>query len=211
MQFVLDNIKFPVPYVELSTDISPDEVNQIYHYFVDITKTNFTTPSYTRSHHFEDSIWLRFTNGCMHDDIWDSEDAWDKFFNDFLKLPKTDEFRQFYKEARLVFKPIIFKMKQALEIHTGKKHPIQGVEVNMIPAGGHIKAHIDNHPADHCTHRVHLVLETNDQAYMLCNNEKRHFDRGQCFIFNNKMLHSVHNEGSTPRTHLVVDFLQLKD
>ena len=51
-------------------------------------------------------------------------------------------------------------------------------------------------------------VATNDNAYMTCNGVSKHYEKGKCFIFNNKMLHSVHNNGDTPRVHLVVDFLQ---
>jgi len=141
----------------------------------------------------------------------DTDENWGNFFKDFLKIEETPEHRRFYKDAVAFYKPYVFTLMDTLEAYTGKKHFAHGVEINMMPAHSSIKAHTDNHPYDVQTHRVHLVLSTNNDSYMICNGERRHYDKGQCFIFNNKMRHSVHNDGDTPRTHLVIDFLQFNN
>jgi hypothetical protein len=204
------NIKFPVPYIDMPIDISIDDIDRACNYFIELSNTKFFTPEYTRGWYFYGSLYLRFPNTCMNAIHDVNEEVWDRFFNTFLKIKQTPEHREFYNHAIDFFKPYAHNMQEALEKYTGDKFYIQGVEVNMMVPGTEIKEHIDQHLYDAQTHRVHLVLCTNDDAYMICNGEQRHYDKGQCFIFNNKMPHSVQNKGDTPRIHLVVDLLQIQ-
>lgn len=201
------DFKIKEEFVELDVKISEKELDDAYNHFADISKTDYCTPEYVRSDKFYGAPWLRFPLRCMYESASNGTDL-DNFIINTLKKQPTHDLVSFYQQAIAFYKPYTFKMLDALESHLGHRYYILGTEINMLPPGGEIKPHMDNHYLDYTSHRVHLVLGTNEHAYMFCGMQAKHFEKGKCFIFNNKKLHYVRNSGDTPRTHMVVDFLQ---
>lgn len=207
MNFVKESVKLPVPYYPLELNVDYEEISALLSYIKNPSVQEFLTPEHQRGKEFQGSNYIRLVNGCI-EPRENNDKNWNNFYK-WLKINPTLEHTNFYKNVRNLVVPLAAKMLTSLTDYTKQKHYTHGVEINTILPGTDIKGHVDDHLAVEETHRVHLVLETNENSYMICNNEKRHFPVGSCFIFNNSMWHSVHNTGTCPRTHLVIDFLTM--
>lgn len=82
-----------------------------------------------------------------------------------------------------------------------------GAELNLVHPNGLVKRHFDRHFYSDYTTRVHVVIETNTQTKFIFQNDQKVFATGDCFIFNNKLEHSIYNGGKEPRLHLVIDYV----
>jgi hypothetical protein len=205
--YLKSDVKLQVPFQLLEFSITKEEIDVLLSYIKDPKIQHLLTPDSSRSEEFYGSNYIRLVNGCINP-TENNETNWNNFF-DWLKIKPTTEHRNFYYNVRDLVIPFASKMMTSLDSYTNQKHYTHGVEINTVFPGTEIKRHVDSHNLTKETHRIHLVLETNENSYMICNNEKRHFPVGSCFIFNNLMWHSVHNDGASPRTHLVIDFLTL--
>ena len=201
------NVKLPVPFQLLGLNVNKEEIDALLSYIKNPKIQHLLTPESSRSEEFYGSNYIRLTNGCINPGE-NNETNWNNFF-DWLEIKPTTEHRNFYYNVSDLVVPFASKIMTSLGSYTNQKLYTYGVEINTVLPGSEIKSHVDSHFLDKETHRIHLVLETNEKSYMICNNEKRHFTVGSCFIFNNLMWHSVHNNGASPRTHLVIDFLTL--
>lgn len=201
------NVKLPVPFQLLRLNVNKEEIDALLSHIKNPKIQHLLTPESSRSEEFHGSNYIRLTNGCINPGE-NNETNWNNFF-DWLEIIPTCEYRNFYYNVRDLVVPLSSKMMTSLELYTNQKLYAFGVEINIVLPGAEIKSHVDSHFLDKESHRIHLVLETNEKSYMICNQEKKHFPVGSCFIFNNLMWHSVLNEGTTPRTHLVVDFLTI--
>ena len=77
-----------------------------------------------------------------------------------------------------------------------------------LPAGGTIAPHVDRAPYFWKTLRLHVPVETHDQAWMVCNGRAYLMRPGEAWALNNCTLHAVWNaHPSLPRTHLICDFV----
>lgn len=104
--------------------------------------------------------------------------------------------------------PIAEHMKQQVVKYIGEGYVPYNAEINIIPPGGKIKPHIDNHYASSGP-RLHTVLFTNPDVKFIITRESFHFESGTCFQFNNKLIHSVENNSKIDsRGHLVIDFMK---
>ena len=82
----------------------------------------------------------------------------------------------------------------------------------LMPAGTHIKPHVDNGGYSKSGHRVHFVVaSSSDVSFQVCHLQeciKLHTEEGTVFELNNRLQHFVDNDGTSPRIHLVVDILE---
>lgn len=77
-----------------------------------------------------------------------------------------------------------------------------------LPAGATIAPHVDRAPYFWKTIRVHVPVETHDQAWMVCNGLVYSMQPGEVWALNNCTTHAVWNAHAIlPRTHLICDFL----
>lgn len=74
--------------------------------------------------------------------------------------------------------------------------------LSVIMPGHVIPAHRD--VQDHVT-RVHVPITTNEQAKVHFGNESFHMQVGTAYLFNTEELHTIRNDGETPRIHLMFD------
>lgn len=65
-------------------------------------------------------------------------------------------------------------------------------------------AHMDVQPPDWVT-RVHVPIVTNPLATATTDDGELHMEVGKAYRFNTRAMHAVHNDGDTPRVHLVFD------
>jgi mannose-6-phosphate isomerase-like protein (cupin superfamily) len=79
------------------------------------------------------------------------------------------------------------------------------VMINKIMPGGQIFPHADTpEHADYYT-RFHLVLWGQPGAILTCDSEQFEMRTGDCFWFNNKLMHSVVNNSAEERISMVID------
>ncbi|HUI60305.1 MAG TPA: aspartyl/asparaginyl beta-hydroxylase domain-containing protein [Steroidobacteraceae bacterium] len=77
-----------------------------------------------------------------------------------------------------------------------------------LPAGGSIAPHIDRAPYFSQTIRIHVAVQSHEQAYMLCAGQCYVMRPGEVWALNNCARHGVWNaHASLSRTHLICDFL----
>lgn len=79
------------------------------------------------------------------------------------------------------------------------------VMINKIAPGGQIFPHADT-PA-HCEYytRFHIVLWGKPGCVLTCDNEQIEMRTGDCFWFNNALMHAVVNNSSEERISMVID------
>ena len=71
-----------------------------------------------------------------------------------------------------------------------------------------VAAHVDRAPYFAKTLRLHLPVESNPAAMMLCAGLYYRMEPGEVWALNNSTLHGVWNgDPSLSRTHLICDFL----
>lgn len=185
-------------------DIDQDLIEPITN-FLKKDLSPFLRDNKLRGNFFDGSMFIRFPNTIfvenqeMYDYLYKSN------FNNISKLPQRFYDKK-WNEFCAVVQPLIKKMQSLLPVEA----EAIGAEINILPPGVNILTHKDHHQLLNETHRVHVVLETNDQSYMIGENLKKHWPVGSCFIFDNTMKHSVENNGNTFRSHLVVDFLPVE-
>lgn len=76
-----------------------------------------------------------------------------------------------------------------------------------LPAGGRIDPHIDRAPYFSKTLRIHIPVETHENAWMMCANQTYRMNTGETWVINNSTTHAVWNaDESRSRTHLICDF-----
>ena len=84
-------------------------------------------------------------------------------------------------------------------------------EVNYMSPGTSIKPHVDNSEGNvwwlNMTKRVHVPITTNADTVMNCGDMSMCMEVGSVYEFNNSIIHSGANNGTSPRTHLVLDLV----
>lgn len=76
-----------------------------------------------------------------------------------------------------------------------------------LKAGSGIAEHRDMNFSLTHSHRVHLPLVTNENVRFTVGSETLNMAEGQVYEINNRRLHSVRNDGTDDRVHLILDFV----
>ena len=77
-----------------------------------------------------------------------------------------------------------------------------------LPAGASVLPHMDRAPYFSKTLRVHVPVESNELAWMICGGLAYRMKPGEAWALNNVAMHAVWNaHESLSRTHLICDFL----
>lgn len=76
--------------------------------------------------------------------------------------------------------------------------------LSVVMPGHQIEAHCDSQQSDWIT-RVHVPLQTNDQAVMCVEGVDYRMDVGVAYRFDTRREHAVRNGGDTPRIHFMFD------
>lgn len=173
--------------------------------FLEKDLTDFKKDNKIRGGFFDGSTFIRFPNATFVNDNSIYDFLYDTNFCGINSFPKRHRLEHWNTLCSIV-SPLIEFMKSCL---IEECEPI-GAEINVLPPGVNILSHVDRHPLLNETYRVHIVLCTNEQAHMLGDKEPTHWPQCSCFIFDNTIRHSVENNGTSPRAHLVVDFLPVR-
>jgi hypothetical protein len=95
---------------------------------------------------------------------------------------------------------------QQLVKENGLGYFIRATLVRLKAESG-IAAHRDMNFSLTHSHRLHLPLITNDDVLFTVGNETQHLQEGRIYEINNRRVHSVANNGSEDRVHLILDFV----
>ena len=145
---------------------------------------NLRRLAYQSQHKHVEDIVLRFqpVQGMFtFEDFLNGKECADLFVQKYL--PKTTE----------------------LVIALTSRFKVGRVVIAKLKAGGSIGTHVDEGEYHKDYSRYHLVVDTNPQVTFTCEDETIHMPEGTIWWFNNRVPHSVKNEGDTDRTHIIVD------
>jgi len=86
------------------------------------------------------------------------------------------------------------------------KCPLRSVRLMKLKAGAKILKHRDAELSyEHGEARLHIPLQTNEEVRFILDDELLPMRTGECWYINANLYHSVENNGSTDRIHLVID------
>jgi hypothetical protein len=173
--------------------------------FLETDLSNFKKDNSTRGNFFDGSTFIRFPNATFVHDANVYDYLYKINFCGIKTMPKRHRLAHWDYLCSLIIPLINF-----IKINLPESCEPIGAEINVLPPGVNILRHYDRHPLTIETHRVHIVLCTNKESLMISDTESKHWPQGSCFIFNNRDYHSVENNGTSPRAHLVVDFLPIR-
>lgn len=93
------------------------------------------------------------------------------------------------------------------EVIDSFKCPVITARLLNLSVGSEIKTHTDyNSGYEDNFFRVHVPIATNDAVEFILDGERIVMDAGDCWYTNVNYPHSVANNGTTDRIHLVIDF-----
>lgn len=75
-----------------------------------------------------------------------------------------------------------------------------------MPSGSRIHPHIDLAKSFDRTHRMHIPIVTSKDVHFFCGGKEIAMKEGYCYELNNKVMHSVVNNGADPRVHFIWDY-----
>jgi hypothetical protein len=78
--------------------------------------------------------------------------------------------------------------------------------VKLLP-GGSIPLHHDTGRSMRTSHRIHLPLVTNDGVEFTVGDKTRYLLPGELWEINNRHRHTVTNNGTEGRVHMIMDFV----
>lgn len=146
--------------------------------------------------HFEDVIWL-----------WAKKKGLDP--TPFMPVEKLDN------DVRSVFTfPDFLRFKDVLDPLVAQVLAKLGKPGGMVTrlalvrlrAGIKIEPHVDNHDMAARAHRLHVALSSSPSVTYKIGGRKLAMQQGHAYDFNNKLRHSVRNEGRNARINLFVDY-----
>jgi len=74
-------------------------------------------------------------------------------------------------------------------------------------AGGSIPPHFDTGRSMRKSHRIHLPLVTNDEVKFVVGDTTKNLLPGELWEINNRHKHTVKNNGTEGRVHMIMDFV----
>lgn len=164
-------------------------------------------------YHFSEEMLLDNLNICLAHD-------WKAHFNktDYQgnweiialrsKTGKENDIEAF-SENYYLNTPLLEKCNYFKEIVEKFDCEKEAVRLMNLKAGSEIKTHIDNaggYTDGFC--RIHIPIQTNDKVNFIINNKLVPMRVGECWYGNFSQPHSVKNDGSSDRIHLVIDCIR---
>ena len=154
---------------------------------------------------------------ALPDSVWDAENASKP--NRFNALDATRHIvfrfvasaadwrlsrdRPLWAEWRPLLEPVL---SAATADYGYERGEFPRVMLARMGPGGVIRPHWDNNPAAKWPHKIHIPLTTNDQVTFTIDGTGYHLAEGEAVEVNNMALHSVTNEGTSDRIHLIFEY-----
>ena len=103
------------------------------------------------------------------------------------------------------YENLLFNVNTILKKYYGNGKIIR-IELVNLPANSKVERHYDTGESLIKDKRIHLVLETNDNVIFTVDTVEKNMKVGELWEINNSKYHSVKNDGSTDRFHLIIDY-----
>jgi hypothetical protein len=123
--------------------------------------------------------------------------TYENFLEDIKKIKKID----IDQELNLLTDAIVTKLEQKFNGIAGN------VIYAKLSAGKTITAHIDPGYYLSVVHRLHIPIITNEKVIFKTRGSAVNMIQGFLYEINNCILHSVENNGTEDRVHLIVDII----
>lgn len=81
------------------------------------------------------------------------------------------------------------------------------IQLARMSPGAKIDPHIDRSHMLIAAHRLHVPLTTNPEVVFVIDGKRISMEAGKLYELNNRVEHSVVNEGTDDRIHLIIDYL----
>lgn len=108
-------------------------------------------------------------------------------------------------DSQSVMRELVSPIIKSLEsIHNGKVGKCLFIK---LPANKSVGEHTDKMDYLGAVRRHHIAITTNEDVTFFVNKESKNMKVGECWEINNSLPHSVENNGSTDRIHLLLDIL----
>jgi hypothetical protein len=129
------------------------------------------------------------------------------FYSEFSEAPLYKKlYKNYYDLDDINLKnktyPIIDSLKKIWP-----DHKLVRGEISYCPPNVRQGAHIDPRWFHQLSRRVHVPIITNYKSFLITGNDRQHLKQGEVWSFNNLIMHYGENLGTTPRIHLVFDFM----
>lgn len=98
------------------------------------------------------------------------------------------------------------RQRRVAERH-GPGYVIRAILTRLLPASA-IKPHADGGYSLMRCHRIHLPIVTNPQCQFSVGDLSFVMPEGELWEINNRRVHSVRNDGTAARVHLIIDYVQ---
>ena len=137
----------------------------------------------------------------------------------FLKSISAQLFGQILAERPLLesdveiqgdWGPLVTEAEALIELiigYLGVEGIVTRIQFARMKPGASIQPHVDQSLMLVASHRVHIPLTTNPGVSFTIDDQACHFEPGEVFELNNRVTHSVVNDGDSDRIHLIVDYL----
>jgi hypothetical protein len=108
-----------------------------------------------------------------------------------------------------LFENVLTKLKEHLSKIIDEDGFIFRAMLVNLPAGKSVKPHIDMGKSFMVPRRIHMPIKTNTDCLFTVGDQTKHIKVGELWeINNNGIMHSVENNGTTDRIHLIVDWVK---
>lgn len=100
-------------------------------------------------------------------------------------------------------------LRQATRYYGYSHGAFPRIMLAKIDPGGVIHPHVDAGPAAGFPHKIHVPVVTNNNVSFFINGRHYHLEVGMAYEVNNRVMHSVRNDGITPRIHLIFEYYDM--
>lgn len=105
------------------------------------------------------------------------------------------------------FEPLLRPVLELIQNHYRYANPvIRKAMFAKLKAGGEITAHMDGAVALRMVHRIHIPIVTNERVHFYIDDIDHSMKVGDVIEIDNTKYHSVRNNGTEDRIHLIVDY-----
>jgi len=98
-------------------------------------------------------------------------------------------------------------MDAIIETHYAKGGTIIRAMAAKLTAGGRINPHFDSKDSFKYGHRIHIPITTNRGVRFVIDGRPYQFEVGKAYEINNRMKHSVMNQGKQDRITFIFDYV----
>lgn len=127
----------------------------------------------------------------------------------FLDSPRdwrASHDRDAWRQWRALVEPV---MEEAVRPFGYARGQFPRVMLARLPAGGEIRAHMDDLVAAKWPHKIHVPLTTNPDVVCFFGGQEHHFPEGEAVEVGNLGVHWVRNGGAADRIHLIFEYYDL--